>query len=202
MLQTVVDLIRHGEPQGGERYRGQRDDPLSERGWQQLWAAVGDCSSWDVVLSSPLQRCTAFAEALAQRHRLPLEVHPDWKEIGFGAWEGRTAAELQAQDPQGFAAFKRDPLRYTPSGAEPLSAFQHRVFHLWESMLACQRGKRLLLVCHAGTIRAVISHTLSLAPGALFRIQVPYAGITRVRIDHYDEGDRPQLVFHGRSTIA
>jgi len=35
--------MRHGEPVGGRAYRGHSiDDPLSEKGWQQMWDAVGD----------------------------------------------------------------------------------------------------------------------------------------------------------------
>ena len=30
MTATTLDLIRHGLPEGGTRFRGQRDDPLSE----------------------------------------------------------------------------------------------------------------------------------------------------------------------------
>lgn len=34
---TRLDLIRHGEPVGGRRFRGDAvDDPLSDTGWQQL----------------------------------------------------------------------------------------------------------------------------------------------------------------------
>ena len=29
-LITTLDLMRHGEPAGGHKYRGQLDDPLSE----------------------------------------------------------------------------------------------------------------------------------------------------------------------------
>ncbi|MHB1590203.1 MAG: histidine phosphatase family protein [Sulfuricella sp.] len=42
MKSTTIDLIRHGEPVGGRRYRGRTDDPLSEKGWNQMWTAVGD----------------------------------------------------------------------------------------------------------------------------------------------------------------
>ena len=38
--ETTIDLLRHGEPLGGGRYRGQMDDALSEKGWQQMWQAV------------------------------------------------------------------------------------------------------------------------------------------------------------------
>ena len=37
MKETTIDLIRHGEPVGGRAYRGHNiDDPLSDKGWQQI----------------------------------------------------------------------------------------------------------------------------------------------------------------------
>src|SRR3569833_5018 len=89
---TVVELLRHGEPVGGTRIRGQSDDPLSERGWQQMWQAAGEAAPWQAIITSPLLRCAAFARALAERHGLPVQVEPRFKEIGFGAWEGHTPA--------------------------------------------------------------------------------------------------------------
>jgi probable phosphoglycerate mutase len=65
------------------------DDPLSERGWEQMWAAAGESSDWTHVLSSPLQRCCHFAEAVAKRYRLPLVVDRRFREMSFGTWEGR-----------------------------------------------------------------------------------------------------------------
>ena len=40
-MSTTLDLMRHGEPVGGRKYRGQIDDPLSEKGWAQVRAALG-----------------------------------------------------------------------------------------------------------------------------------------------------------------
>ncbi|MEW6253578.1 MAG: histidine phosphatase family protein, partial [Planctomycetota bacterium] len=64
-MSTLIDLMRHGEPVGGRRYRGQVDDPLSEKGWAQMRAAVGEAAPWHHVVSSPLLRCREFAETLA-----------------------------------------------------------------------------------------------------------------------------------------
>ena len=64
MKETLIDFIRHGEPEGGRRYRGNAvDDALSEKGWQQMWGAVGDRPPWQQIISSPMRRCSAFAEA-------------------------------------------------------------------------------------------------------------------------------------------
>ena len=43
---TRIDLLRHGEPEGGQLLRGWRDDPLSPRGLAQLRAAVPAKPPW------------------------------------------------------------------------------------------------------------------------------------------------------------
>ena len=53
MKDTIIDLIRHGQPVGGRRYRGQIDDPLSERGWEQMWSAVRNPAPWEEIICSP-----------------------------------------------------------------------------------------------------------------------------------------------------
>ena len=163
-LQTPpVDLMRHGEPVGGRRYRGHLDDPLSDKGWRQMRAAVGEHHPWDAVVSSPLCRCADFGAELAQRHGLPLQIEPRFKEIGFGAWEGRSADELQAQDPLCLWRFYDDPLNNTPPGAEPLAAFRDlaRELNVWllaGSLTVTVDGERVanrsLLIDAAGNVVA------------------------------------------------
>ncbi|MBI3776059.1 MAG: histidine phosphatase family protein, partial [Gammaproteobacteria bacterium] len=128
---TTVDLIRHGEPVGGRKYRGRTDDPLSDKGWMQMRAAVGDACPWETIVSSTLSRCAAFAQELSQRHALPLSFDARLMEIGYGVWEGRTAAELQSEDPVAFAQFFDDPVAYRPAGAEALVEFRDRVIDAW-----------------------------------------------------------------------
>ena len=65
----VIDLIRHGTPVGGSKYRGHAiDDPLTEQGWQQMYAAIGNYNYWDRIISSPMHRCLDFAEQLSEQH--------------------------------------------------------------------------------------------------------------------------------------
>ena len=196
MVSTTVDLMRHGTPVGGSKYRGQIDDPLSDEGWAQMRAAVADHCPWDVIISSPLLRCVEFARELAQRHALALEVDERLKEIGFGEWEGRTAKELMQAEPDLLMRFWSDPLNNTPPGAETLAAFRDRVIAAWDQLLARHGGKHLLVVGHAGMVRMIVRHVLEMPLANLFRIQVPNAGVTRIRVD--DEGGRvlPRLLFH------
>src|SRR3989304_7481784 len=111
---TPLDLMRHGDPVGGRRYRGQTDDPLSEKGWAQMRNAVGNHCPWQAVISSSLSRCADFARELATRHRLPLEIDARLIELGFGAWEGRAPDELTAADPEPLNKFRRDPAAHPP----------------------------------------------------------------------------------------
>lgn len=86
MSNTLVDFLRHGEPVGGRRYRGDgADDPLSDKGWQQMWDAVGDSAPWTHIVTSPMQRCHAFAKALQEHYELPVEVDTRFREVGLGS---------------------------------------------------------------------------------------------------------------------
>ena len=199
MTSTIIDMIRHGEPVGGKRYRGQMDDPLSDKGWAQMRAAVGDHCPWDAIISSPLSRCARFAEELATRHALPLSFDERLMEIGFGEWEGRTAAELMAIDPDILMNFWRDPLNHTPPGAETLHDFAQRIAAAWQAMLAAHAGKHVLLVGHAGQMRMVIRHVLAMPLEMMFRIQVENAAITRIQVDGEGDEALPRLIFHGGS---
>ncbi|MEQ1592879.1 MAG: histidine phosphatase family protein [Thiobacillaceae bacterium] len=192
-MTATLDLMRHGEPVGGCKYRGQIDDPLSEKGWAQMRAAIGEPVPWSRIVSSPLLRCRAFAEVLAAQHGLPLAFDARLQEVGFGVWEGKTAAEIEADAPGTLARFKADPVHARPDGAEVLEAFLTRVTAGLEAILSSHPGEHILIVCHAGVIRMALAYALSMPLANAYRIEVASAGITRLRFD----ADRASLVFHG-----
>lgn len=196
-LLTTVDLMRHGEPVGGKKYRGQLDDPLSETGWRQMREAVGEHRPWDRIVASSLSRCADFASELAQRHGLPLHLEPRLKEIGFGEWEGFTPEQLMAEDPQRLFRFWSDPVNHIPPGAETLRDFEQRVIAAWDALLQQHPGEHLLLIGHAGMIRMIVRHVLEMPLENLFRLRVDLAGFTRIEIEHRDGRYLPRLLFHG-----
>ena len=197
VMVTTIDLIRHGEPVGGARFRGHTDDPLSETGWAQMRAAVQGESPWQVVVSSPLLRCAEFAAELAARAGVALETEAGFKEIGFGEWEGRTSEELMQEDPDCLDRLWRDPAGYTPPGGEGLETFAARVTASWNDTLARHVGKQILLVAHGGVNRVILCHALQIPLRHMFRLQVPFAGMSRVRVLGSGSEDLPQLVSHG-----
>lgn len=192
----LVDLMRHGEPVGGRRYRGQTDDPLSEKGWQQMWGAVGEFRGWQHIVTSPLQRCAAFADALGDKLALPVTRDIRLQEAGFGEWEGKLPAEICADDAERLFRFKSDPVRHAPPGAEALAAFHRRVGEAWQELLAAHRGQHVLVVSHAGAIRMLMAHALGLPAGHVYRLHVGNAGLTRIQVDWSGDAMLPTLLFH------
>jgi broad specificity phosphatase PhoE len=175
------DLLRHGEAAGGSRYRGHTDDPLTPAGWQQMHDAVAH-GDWDRIVTSPLVRCHRFALTLAEARKLPLEVDPRLREMDFGAWEGRTAESLMAQEPEALLRFWNDPLSNPPPGGESLVAFSERVLGAWREHASRLRAERVLMVTHGGPIRLILGHLAGSAPAELIAIPVPLASINRITV--------------------
>ncbi|MDR4518012.1 MAG: histidine phosphatase family protein [Nitrosomonas sp.] len=182
MKETIIDLIRHGEPVGGRRYRGHAiDDPLTERGWQQMWDATGNYHHWQHIISSPLVRCHAFAEALGKRHQIGVSVEPRFKEVGFGIWEGLSHEAIKIGKIDEYQAFMKDPVKHRPPGAEPLESFIKRVDSAYDETIQHYQGRHCLIITHAGVIRAIVAHVVHAAPVGFYRIKISNGGITRIR---------------------
>ncbi len=192
---TVVDLLRHGEPEGGQKFRGSIDDPLSARGWEQMRTAVGDYRGWEVIISSPLIRCAAFAHELAEKLDCPLKIVPAFSEIGFGVWEGRSVAEVHETDPLALGQFWRDPIAYPIPGGEPVADFDRRISLAWTTLLEEYRGQHVLLVAHGGVIRMVLRQLLEMPMRRIWRLEAPFASLSRMRV-HRNPESEPHLVFH------
>lgn len=193
---TIIDLLRHGEPLGGEKYRGTVDDPLSPTGWQQMRNAVSCHPPWSGIITSPMRRCAAFAQELGAHLNIPVHQEQRFREMRFGLWEGRTASEIMATDQQALTRFWQDPLGHPPPEGEHLEALKTRVMAGWRELLLENPGKHLLLVAHGGIIRMLISQVLAMPLQHLSRITVPYACVSRVQIDRVDDTELPRLLFH------
>lgn len=186
-MTTIVDLLRHGEPVGGRAYRGNRiDDPLSETGWLQMRSWLDGNSSWDRVIASPLRRCRDFAEEVAAKYNLPIQVVDDLKEVGFGSWEGKSPEEIQSIYPEAYRSFYNDPVKKRPEGAEPLENFFNRVNSAYSTVISEYPGEQILIVTHAGVIRAIIANTLKAPIETMYQLRIDYAGLSRIRY-----GDSP-----------
>ncbi|MFV1872394.1 MAG: histidine phosphatase family protein [Oleiphilus sp.] len=195
--ETIIDLIRHGEPEGGHKLRGSLDDPLSQLGWEQMQRSVQYTQPWQAIITSPLSRCQTFASTLSSRLQLPLEINEQFKEIHFGIWEGLKIKELMQKEPLALKNYWQNPSEHAPKDSEPMDDFLSRIHLAWQSLIKQQEGQHSLLVCHGGVIRAIIMHVLGMPKEHLWNVDVPYANASRLVYHHFQDGTfTAQLKFH------
>lgn len=194
---TTIDLLRHGEAAPGICLGCEFDAPLTPAGWTQMRNVLSWVQPpWDGVVSSPSQRCAAFAEELVALQGLPLRYDPRLRELGFGAWEGKRWADLYSYSQEGerLMEFQRSP-RFNPApDGEHYHDFESRIAEAWNELSEMAHDRHWLLITHAGVVRSVLRLVLGFPVERLFSVYVPYAGLTRIE----RRGDHPaRLVFHG-----
>lgn len=195
-MTTYIDIIRHGEPVGGRRYRGfSVDDPLTDTGWKQMRAAVPKNPLWTQIVTSPLKRCLEFSQELAEDLHIPYRIEDNLKEIGFGDWEGKTPDEILAEDSEALKRFYEDPVKNRPNGAEPLDTFSSRVWQAYQDVADQHKNQRVLIVAHAGVARAITANILQISLDDVYsRLRIEYGAIIHSCID---DGTPPQLLING-----
>lgn len=177
-----LDLLRHGETELGGGLRGSLDDALTDRGWQQMRAAVVDRGPWDRVVSSPLQRCAQFAAEFAAWLEVPLSLEKDLQELHFGAWEGQSTAALMQTDAEGLGLFWNDPYTFTPPEGEPVSAFSERVLGAVSRLHQAYAGERVLLISHGGVMRLLLARARGLPREQLLSVEVGHGGLFSLQV--------------------
>lgn len=210
---TFVDVMRHGEPegacpQGGTILRGSIDHALSKKGWKQAQQRILDTATeWDVVVSSPLIRCAEFASQLvSQLEKAPtLLIRDAWREIHYGDWEGKSTQAIWQETPELMEKMWQAPLEFCAPNGESVADFSQRIAQAWDELLADFQGKRVLLICHGGVMRLLLQQLLLLSPQGMNRFAIPYAAMSRYRVDHSPVSDTankaklqhwPSLIAH------
>jgi len=175
MSAAHIELLRHGDT-GQKSYRGQTDDALTDAGWAQLRNTVAG-RAWDVVVSSSLQRCAAFARELAATRGLPLRLDSRLVEYHFGDWQGVPIKTIHARDGAALGRFWADPVAHPPPGAEPFAAFHARLSAALDQIAVEHVGQRVLVVTHGGAIRLLRCHAEGRGYGDMAGIDVPHASL-------------------------
>ena len=160
----ILYVVRHGETQFNveKRYAGQTDVPLNERGIEQAKELAEKLAkeSFDVIVTSPLQRARATAEQICVYHKdVPLMVMEEFREVCVGVYEGLTGAEAQEKYPELWARKCTRQLDDAPTGGETTRQVDSRVAKGLAILKDKYPEKRVLLVCH-GFVSRVINRQL------------------------------------------
>lgn len=198
---TTIDLLRHGECEGGHIYRGEIDVSLSEQGWQQMEQRCQLISpDWDGVVSSPMQRCIQFSRHMAQTYQLPLTVEQGLRELSFGDWEGQEVEYIWNTQREAVEAWGYDPVNHPPPNGEAADVFSERVIAALHRVLEQHRGQHILLVSHGGVMRALLAYILSMPVTAMNRFDLSFACLSRVVVTHTAAQNFYRLAHHNIPT--
>lgn len=192
--------IRHAETAWSRerRFAGGRDMPLTDRGRRQaaaLAAALADVPL-AAVYASPLERARATAEPIARAHGLPVRLDATFREMAFGAWEGRTREEVAAVEPETMLTWSQEPDRIVPRGGESLKEVAARVAGGVARLMDAHAGAAVVLVSHAIVTRLIVLAALGLGPERLWAVDASPAGLTEIE---YQEG---WATVHRMNTLA
>ncbi|MEU2700450.1 bifunctional RNase H/acid phosphatase [Micromonospora aurantiaca (nom. illeg.)] len=189
---TRLILVRHGETERTvqKRYSGRGDVPLTGRGRAQARATAARVAalapSVAAVVSSPLSRCTATAEAVAaQVGNPPVRTDDDLIECDFGVWEGHTFAEVR----EGWAAELDAWLastRVAPPRGESFVTVAERTGRAVDRLRSAYPGETVVVVSHVSPIKLVLRDALAAGDAFLHRLYLDTAGISV--LDLYPDG--------------
>lgn len=159
-LPSKLWLIRHGETEWSRtgQHTGRTDIPLTSAG-QAKASAIGrflDGKAFSLVLTSPLQRARETCR-LAGYGDIA-QVEPDLMEWAYGAYEGRTSAEIRREVP-GWNIWTHGVV-----GGETVEQVGERAGRVIER--ACSAGGDVALFAHGHVLRILTACWLGLAPAA------------------------------------
>jgi alpha-ribazole phosphatase len=126
-----------------------------------------------LVLSSALTRCLQLAE------RLSKNVVTDARllEVNFGDWENCFFDDLDTEAVQHWTEHFVDS---APPNGESFSDLCARVDGFWRDLLGTD-AEQVLIVTHAGVIRALLATILNLPPANAFQFKVDTGSVHKLQ---------------------
>jgi probable phosphoglycerate mutase len=167
-MAAMIWLIRHGETAWSRdgRHTGRTDVPLTERGEQAADAVRDELAGIHagLVLCSPLARARETAERAGL---VPDAYLDDLMEWDYGAWEGRTTAEIRTSvgDPTWVVWDHPVPPGTTP-GEQPADVGVRADRVLARCLPVVEAGRDCVLVAHGHLLRILTARWLGLPAGS------------------------------------
>jgi broad specificity phosphatase PhoE len=180
----LILLARHGETDYNrppQRVQGWIDIPLNDRGREQareLAAAAASEGDIRALWTSQLSRARETAEIVGAELGLEPRVDERLAESNRGDWEGRLLDDVQRDDPEGWAAWRRAGEASRFPGGESLAEHMERVAAALDEIASGELPA--LVVCHGGTIRCAFARTDPRGLDAFHELEVPNAKLMRL----------------------
>ena len=179
---TLIYLLRHGEVVGAEtrRFIGHLDVPLSPVGERQcaVQAARLERVPLAAVFSSDLTRARRSAEIIGAPHGLAPTIVPALREMNMGRWDGLTAGEIRAREPEAFADWMSRVGEFPFPEGESVPDLLKRVAPAFDAIVAAHPGQAVAIVAHGGPNRALLCRALDVPLGRLLAFGQDYGALS------------------------
>ena len=196
---TTIYLIRHGEVAGnsGEirTFAGARDLELTPRGIEQARAVAARMEGvhLDAVYASNLQRAWRTADGIAATHGLRTQRLGGWNEVNYGAWEGLSEAEINADYADLWRERVADPWTIAPPDGESYQMLWARLEPQWRRLLENHVGQTVAVVGHNGSLRVLLCQLLGAPPANARRLQIGNCSLTKVSVGSPQSAESEKL---------
>jgi alpha-ribazole phosphatase len=128
-----------------------------------------DCT----VFSSPLMRCLQLAKTFSDTVTTDTRL----QELDFGDWEGKRFDDIDADILQHWT---NNFVTAAPPNGETFEDLHQRAGSFWQDLLATN-AKQVLVITHAGVIRALLAHALNLPLANSFQLRIDSGSVHKLR---------------------
>jgi broad specificity phosphatase PhoE len=157
----MILLARHGQTayNAEGRFQGHLPVPLDDTGREQAHALAERAAQVPLrsLWCSPLARARETADIVGARVGLRPQEDARFAETDTGDWTGRSFAEVEAEDPDGFRRFQVSDPTFRYPGGESFGEQSDRVQAGLRDLRARPDALPALVVCHRGVIRLAIA---------------------------------------------
>jgi broad specificity phosphatase PhoE len=184
---TKIILVRHGHVEGIDppRFRGRAEIPLTGLGKRQAQATarrIAESFRPVAVYTSPMGRCVATAEAIAQATGVTSAPLPQLNDLDYGAWQWRTYAEIETEAPGLFALWRAAPHLARFPGGESLQDLVARTADALRLVLDRHGDQTAVMVGHDSVNRALLLQLADQPLSAYWRLAQDPCGISEIDI--------------------
>lgn len=159
---SIFGLLRHGETEWNtqKRIQGFCNSPLTAKGISQTkeWAGTLQQWEWDQIYASDLGRVKQTVGFLNESLQLPTFFDKRLREQNWGEWEGLTIPAIKRDYKEELKKRVSLGWGFSAPGGETRSSILERVFKALQSISKNHPGKKTIIVCHQGVIKAILYH--------------------------------------------
>ena len=128
--------------------------------------------SFDAIYSSPLLRCYKLASKIGN----PIFLNSKLKELNFGDWENKAWNTIDEKE---INPWMENFVNKRPTNGESYIELQNRAVKFLNTLIN-EDIKSVAIICHAGTIRALLAYMLNVDLKNSFDFKIEYGQVINI----------------------